>query len=144
MSINNKLPLGDLRWCCQGRVECAARGGRQKTITSSSLRYEHQIEVRLPLATLRVVLGNQLLIAGRPHPNVDVGWPAAVGDGHVALQAIPSSLVGKHRGPVCIVVVPTRVGKPELDAGAGDRLVPRGPMAPLSKLFSLPDLTSRA
>ena len=72
----------------------------------SSLRYENQIEVRLPPAALRVVLGNQLLIAGRPHPNVDVGWPAAVGDGHVALQAVPSSLAGKHSGPVCIVVVP--------------------------------------
>jgi hypothetical protein len=46
-----------------------------------SLRYKDQIEVRLPLATLRVVLRNQLLIAWRPHPNVDVGRPATVGDG---------------------------------------------------------------
>jgi hypothetical protein len=118
MSINNKLPLGDLRWCCQGRVECAARGGRQKTITSSSLRYEHQIKVRLPLATLRVVLGNQLLIAGRPHPNVDVGWPAAVGDGHVALQAVLCSLAGEHCSPVCIIVLPPRVGEPFLSTAA--------------------------
>jgi hypothetical protein len=44
------------------------------------------------------VLGNQLLIAWRPHPNVDVGWPAAVGDGHVALEAVLSSLASKHRG----------------------------------------------
>ena len=51
------------------------------TITLSSLGYEDQVEVRLPLATLRAVLRNELLIAGRPHPNVDVGWPAAVGDG---------------------------------------------------------------
>ena len=118
MSINNKLPLGDLRWCCQGRVECAARGGPQKTITSSSLRYEHQIKVRLPLATLRVVLRNELLLAGRPHPNVDVGWPAAVGDGHVALQAVLCSLAGEHRSPVCIVVVPPRVGEPYLSTAA--------------------------
>jgi hypothetical protein len=41
------------------------------------------------------VLGNQLLVAWRPHPNVDVGWPPAVGDGHVALQAIPSNLTPK-------------------------------------------------
>src|SRR5215217_8169729 len=47
----------------------------------SSLRYEDQVEVRLPLATLWVVLRNQLLIAWHPHPNVDGGWPAAVGDG---------------------------------------------------------------
>jgi hypothetical protein len=72
------------------------RGGSQKTITPSSLRCENQIEVRLPLATLRVGLRNQILIARRPHPNVDVGWPAAVGDGHVALEAIPSSFAGKH------------------------------------------------
>src|SRR5918992_2155429 len=82
------------------------RGGSQKRIPPSLLCYEDQIEVRLPLTTLRVVLGNQLLIAGRPHPNVDVGWPAPVGDGHVALQAVPSSVAGKHRGPVCIVVLP--------------------------------------
>jgi hypothetical protein len=56
--------------------ELGDRGGYQKTIAPSSLRYEDQIEVRLPLATLWVVLGNQLLIAGRPHSNVDVGWPA--------------------------------------------------------------------
>ena len=86
--------------------ELGDRGGPQKTITPSSLFYEDQVEVRFPLATLRVVLRNQLLIAWRPHPNVDVGWPAAVGDGHVALQAIPSSSASKHRGPVCIVVVP--------------------------------------
>jgi hypothetical protein len=90
--------------------EVGDRGGYQKTITPSSLRYEDQVEVRLPLATLWVVLGSQLLIAGRPHPNVDVGWPAAVGDGHVALEAVVSSLAGKHRSPVCIVVVPLRVG----------------------------------
>src|SRR5215216_5879787 len=58
----------------------------------SSLRNEDQVEVRLPLTTLWVVLRNQLLIARRPHPNVDVGWPAPVGDGHVALKAIPSPL----------------------------------------------------
>ena len=86
--------------------ELGDRGERQKTITSSSHRYEDQVEVRFPLSTLWVVLGNQLLIAGRLHPNVDVGWPAPVGDGHVALQAVPSSVVGKHRGPVCIVVLP--------------------------------------
>ena len=86
--------------------ELGDRGGSQKTITPSSLRYEDQIEVRLPLTTLRVVLRNQLLVARRPHPNVDVGRPAAVGDGHVALQAVPSSLAGEDRCPVCIVVVP--------------------------------------
>jgi hypothetical protein len=74
-------------------------GGSQKTITPSSLRYEDQIEVRLPLTTLRVVLRNQLLIARRHHPNVDVGRPAAVGDGHVALKAVLSSLAAKHRSP---------------------------------------------
>ena len=58
--------------------ELGDRGGAQKTITPSSLRYEDQIEVSLPLATLWVVLRNQLLIAGRPHLNVDVGWSAAV------------------------------------------------------------------
>jgi hypothetical protein len=94
------------------------RGGSQKTITPPSLRYENQIEVRVPLTTLRVVLRNQLLIAGGPHPNVDVGWPAAVGDGHVALQAVLSSLAGKHRSPVCIVVVPPRVGEPFLSTAA--------------------------
>ena len=88
------------------------------TITPSSLRYEDQVEVRPPLTTLRVVLGNQLLIAGRPHPNVDVGWPAAVGDGHVALQAVLCSLAGEHRSPVCIVVVPPRVGEPYLSTAA--------------------------
>jgi hypothetical protein len=31
--------------------ELGDRGGRQKTITPSSLRYEDQVEVRLPLAT---------------------------------------------------------------------------------------------
>jgi hypothetical protein len=67
-------------------------------------------------------LRNQLLIAWRPHPNVGVGWPAAVGDGHVSLEAILSSLAGKHRSPVCIVVVSPGVGEPELDAGVGDRL----------------------
>src|SRR5215208_3910455 len=102
--------------------ELGDRRGWQKTITPSSLRYENQVEVRLPLATLWVVLGNQLLIAWRCHVDVDVGWPAAVGDGHVALEAVPSSLAGKHRGPVCIVVVSPRVGEPELDAGVGDRL----------------------
>jgi hypothetical protein len=55
------------------------RGGYQKTITPSPLRQEDQVEVRLPLATLWVVLRNQLLIIGRPHPNVDVGWPAGKG-----------------------------------------------------------------
>ena len=98
--------------------ELGDRGERQKTITSSSPRYEDQVEVRLPLTTLRVVLGNQLLIAGRPHPNVDVGWPAPVGDGHVALQAVPSSVAGKHRGPVCIVVLSPRVGQPYLSTAA--------------------------
>ena len=88
----------------------------------SSFLYEYQVEGSLPLATLWVVLRNQLPIAGRPHPNVDVGWPAAVGDGHVALEAMPSSLVGKHRSLVCIVVVSPRVGQPELDLGVGDRL----------------------
>jgi hypothetical protein len=88
----------------------------------SSLRSEDQVEVRLPLATLWVVLRNQLLIAGRPHPNVDVGWPAPVGDGHVALQAIRSSLAGEHLCPVCIVVLTPGVGQPELDFGIGDRL----------------------
>jgi hypothetical protein len=102
--------------------ELGDRGGCQRTITPSSLPYEDQVEVRLPLATLWVVLRNQLLVAGRPHPNVDVGWPAAVGDGHVALQAVPSSLAGKHSSPVCVVVVPPRVGQPELDFGVGDRL----------------------
>jgi hypothetical protein len=43
-------------------------------ITPSLLRYEDQIEVRLPLTTLRVVLRNQLVVAGRRYPNVDVGW----------------------------------------------------------------------
>src|SRR5215208_4356297 len=102
--------------------EFGDRGGSQKTITPSSLRYEDQLEVRLPLATLRVVLRNQLLIAGCPHPNVDVGWPAAVGDGHIALEAVLSTLLGKHGSPVCIVVVSLRVGQPELDVGVGDRL----------------------
>src|SRR5687767_9976126 len=50
------------------------------------------------------------------------GGPAAVGDGHVALQAVLSSLAGKHGSPVCIVVLPLRVGQPELDFGVGDRL----------------------
>src|SRR5215208_4582340 len=102
--------------------EFGDRCGSQKTITPSSLRDEDQVEVRLPLTTLRVVLRNQLLIAGRPYPKVDVGWPAAVGDGHIALQPVLSSLAGEHRCPVCIVVVPPRVGKPEFDAGVGDRL----------------------
>ena len=70
------------------------RGRCQKTITPSSLPNEDKVEVRLPMATLRVVLRNQLLIAWRPHPNVDVGWPAAVGDGQVALEAVLSSLAG--------------------------------------------------
>ena len=83
---------------------------------------EDQVEVRLPLPTLRVVLGNQLLVTWCSYPNVDVGRPAAVGDGHVALQAIPSSLPSKHRSPVCIVVFFSRVGQPELDAGVGNRL----------------------
>src|SRR5919107_2317313 len=99
------------------------RGGCcQKRITPSSLRYEDQIEVRLPVTTLRVVLRNQLLIAWRPHANVDVGWPAAVGDGHVALEAVFSSLASKHRSPVCIVVVSLGVGQPELDVGVRNRL----------------------
>src|SRR5919112_1314460 len=102
--------------------EVGDRGGYQKTITPSSLRYEDQVEVRLPLATLWVVLGNQLLIARRCHADVDVGWPVAVGDGHVTLKVIPSSLAGKHRGPVCIIVVSPRVSQPELDFGVGDRL----------------------
>src|SRR5215217_4135533 len=97
-------------------------GSQKKTITLSSLLYEDQIKVRLPLATLRVVLRNQLLIAGRLHADVDVGWPAAVGDGHVALEAVLSSLASKHRSPVCIVVVSPGVGQPELDVGVGDRL----------------------
>jgi hypothetical protein len=92
------LELGDRGGCCQ------------KTITPSSLPNEDQVEVRFPLITFRVVLRNQLLIAWRPHPNVDVGWPAAVGDGHVALQAVLSSLAGEHRSPVCIVVLSPRVG----------------------------------
>src|ERR671911_3029385 len=91
-------------------------------MSPSSLRFEDQVEVRPPLTTLRVVLGNQILIAWRPHPNVDVGWPAPVGDGHVALEAVRSSVAGEHRGPVCIVVVSRGVGQPELDAGFGDRL----------------------
>jgi hypothetical protein len=66
------------------------RGGYQKTITPSSLRYEDQVEVRLLLATLGVVLRNRLLIAWRPHPNVDVGWPAAVQRRHKA-QALCST-----------------------------------------------------
>jgi hypothetical protein len=49
---------------------------------------------------------------------VDVGWPAAVGDGHVALQAVLCSLAGEHRSPVCIVVVPPRVGEPYLSTAA--------------------------
>jgi hypothetical protein len=98
------------------------RGGSQKTITSSSLRYEDQIEVRLPLATLRVVLRNQFLIAGGSHPNVDVGRPAAVRYGHVTLETVLSSLASNHRSPVCVVVLSSRVGEPELDAGLGDRL----------------------
>src|SRR5829696_1517219 len=65
--------------------------GDLKTFTPSSFRYEDQVEVRLPLATLWVVLRNELLKAGRCHADVDVGWPATVRDGHVALQAIPSS-----------------------------------------------------
>ena len=98
-----KTNLGTPQGCSRGGdegvknftiFELGDRGGSQKTITPSSLRYENQIEVRLPLATLRVVLGNELLKAGRPHPNVDVGWPAAVGDRHVALEAVPSSLAG--------------------------------------------------
>jgi hypothetical protein len=78
--------------------------------------------VRLPLATLRVVLRYQLLVAGRCHADVDVGWPPTVRDGHVALKEVLSSLAGEHRGPVCIVVVPSRVGEPELDVGVEDRL----------------------
>ena len=93
-------------------------GGCQKMITPSSLGYEDQVVVRPPLATFRVVLRNQLLIAGCPHPNVDVGWPAAEGDGHVALQAVLSSLVGKQCSPVCIVVVSPRVGQPYLSTAA--------------------------
>jgi hypothetical protein len=53
---------------------------------------------------------------------MDVGWPAAVGDGHVALEAVLSSLAGEHRGPVCIVLVSPWVGEPELNLGVGDRL----------------------
>jgi hypothetical protein len=98
------------------------RGGSQKTITPSSLPNEDQVEVRLPLATFRVVLCNQLLVAGRCHANVDVGWPATVGDRHVALEAVLSSLAGKHRSPVCIVVVSPGVGQPELDPSLADRL----------------------
>src|ERR671911_2012767 len=96
--------------------------GCQKTITPSSLPNEDQVEVRLPLSTLWVVLCNQLLVARRCDADVDVGWPAAVRDGHVALEAVPSSLAGKHGSPVCIIVFPSRVGQPELDAGVGDRL----------------------
>jgi hypothetical protein len=102
--------------------ELGDRGGSLKTITTSSLRYEDQVEVRLPLATLRIVLRNQHLIPRRPHPNVDVGRPAAVGNWHVALQAISSSLAGEHRGPVCVVILPARIGEPELDPGVGDWL----------------------
>jgi hypothetical protein len=76
------------------------------------------IEVRPPLATLWVVLRRQLLIEGRPHQNVDVGWPAAVGDGHVALQAVLSYLADLHRGPVCIVVHSPRVGQTYLSTAA--------------------------
>jgi hypothetical protein len=89
-------------------VGSAARGGREKMITVLLLRYKDQVEVRLPLARLGVVLRNQLLKAGCCHPNVDVGWPAAVGYGHVALEAVLSSLAGEHRGPVCIVIPATR------------------------------------
>ena len=71
-----------------------------------------------PKALQQVLLRNQLLKAGRCHPNVDVGWPAAVGDGHVALEAVLSTLAGKHRSPVCIVVVPPRVGEPYLSTAA--------------------------
>jgi hypothetical protein len=83
---NRGLPKGvleEVMGSCKNFTisELGYRGGCQKTITPSSLRYEDQVECRLPLATLRVVLRNQLLKAGRPHPNVDVGWPAAVGDG---------------------------------------------------------------
>src|SRR5215211_958010 len=102
--------------------ERGERGGCQKTITPSLLCYEDQIEVRPPLVTLRVVLRNQFLVAGCLHPNVDVGWPAAVGDRHVALKAILSSLASKHRSPVCIVIVSYKVGQPELNVGVGDRL----------------------
>ena len=38
--------------------ELGYRGRSQKTITPSSLLYEDKVEVRLPLATLRVVLRN--------------------------------------------------------------------------------------
>jgi hypothetical protein len=51
-----------------------------------------------------------------------MGWPAAVGDGHVALEAVLSSLAGEQCSPVCIVVVSPGVGQPELDFGVGDRL----------------------
>ena len=51
-----------------------------------------------------------------------MGWPAAVGDGHVVLQAVLSFSAREHRGPVCIVVVSPRLGQPELDPGVGDRL----------------------
>ena len=75
---NRRTPQGSSLGC-DGVIdyftvsELGDRGGCQKTITTSSLRYEDQIEVRHPPATLWVVLRNQLLIAGRPHPNVDVG-----------------------------------------------------------------------
>jgi hypothetical protein len=48
---------------------------------------------------------------------VDVGWPAAVGDGHVALQLVLSSLAGKHRGLVCVVLSP-RIGQLYLSTAA--------------------------
>ena len=53
--------------------ELGDRSGCQNTITPSWVRYEDQVEVRLPLATLRVVLRNQLLVARRPH--ADLGLP---------------------------------------------------------------------
>src|SRR5215204_1327054 len=68
------------------------------------------------------MLRNQLLIAWRPHADVDVGWPAAVVEGHVALKAVLSSLAGERSSPVCIIVVSPGVGQPELDMGVGDRL----------------------
>ncbi len=122
MGIASSRRMGGRQWnrgpSSKGCLERATRGERQKAITPSSLFYEDQIEVRPPPARLRVVLSNQLLIAGRPHPNVDVGWPAAVGDGHVALQAVLSSVAGKHRGPVCIVVLSPRVGESYLSTAA--------------------------
>src|SRR5438552_7118959 len=103
---------------CPARRVSRPRGPRYKR---ESISEQDKLHLHDRLAGARVELGDERLVAGRGHADVEVERPAGVAAREVRLVAVVPRAV-RALGPTVLgVVVAARVGRPPLELGSGQR-----------------------